>query len=120
MDSIVFERINNLCKENHVTIKKLSEDLGLSDSLIRKWRATTTPSIDKVRLIAEYFGVSTDYLIGLSDVREPAEKLMGDEDFVSLQRARNRMEQRDRDRMMQMLRLAFESAFNDNESDDTP
>lgn len=120
MDSIVFERINGLCKENNVTIKKLSEDIGLSDSLIRKWKTTSSPSVDKVKLVAEYFGVSTDYLIGLSDVREPVEKLMGDEDFVSLQRARNRMEQKDKDRMMQMLRIAFESAFSDNDSNNTP
>lgn len=117
MESAVFERIIDLCKERNVTVKKLSEDLGFAESLIRKWKSTSSPSIDKVRMVAEYFDVSTDYLIGLSDVREPAEKLIGDDDFVSLQRARSRMQQKDRDRMMKMLRLAFESAFDDDSTD---
>lgn len=121
MDSILFDRISELCHEQGITIKKLSEKLGFSESLIRKWKNTSSPSIDKVRLVAKELKVSTDYLIGASSVREPAEKLMADEDFISLQRARSKMGEKDKKRMMNIMRSTFDEIFaeqdkNDNES----
>lgn len=116
MDSIIFTRISNLCKEKGITIKQLSEDLGFAESLIRKWKNTSSPSIDKVKQIADYFKVSTDYLIGLSNIQESAEQLIGDDDFVSLQRARDKMKSNDRERMMKIIRIAFDFAFNDDDN----
>lgn len=118
MDSILYERISGLCKARGITITKMATDLGIGTSLIRKWKQTSSPSIDKVKLIAEYFDVSTDYLIGLSNVEEPAEKLMSDDDFVSLQRARNKMSPTDREKMMKMIRLGFDYAFSDEGSEE--
>lgn len=91
MESVLYTRIKELCENRGISMTKLSEDLGIAASLIRKWKTTTSPSVDKVKMIAEYFGVSADYLIGLSDIQDSAEKLVGDEDFVSLQRAKSRM-----------------------------
>ena len=121
MDSTLFDRISELCQEKGITIKSLSEKLGFSESLIRKWKSTSSPSIDKVRLVAKELRVSTDYLIGASSVREPAETLMADEDFISLQRARSKMGEKDKKRMMNIMRSTFDEIFaeqdkNDNES----
>ena len=41
---------------------------GLWESTIRKWDKNA-PSVDKVMLIADYFKVSVDYLIGRTDER---------------------------------------------------
>lgn len=111
MDSVIYVRIKELCAERDITLAKLEEETGLSSSIIRKWKNNTSPSIDKVKVIARYFNVSTDYLVGLSDISTPAEELIGDEDFVSLQRAKSRMSPQDRDKMMRMLKLGFEYAF---------
>ena len=113
MESVAYQRIMELCRDRGITVTKLAEDVGLSDSLIRKWKSAGSPSISKIRKIAEYFGVSVDYLIGMSDIPDSAEKLMGDHEIISLQRARSKMTQTDRDRMMAMLRLAFDKAFED-------
>lgn len=67
MESVLYTRIKELCENRGISMTKLSEDLGIAASLIRKWKTTTSPSVDKVKMIAEYFGVSADYLIGLSD-----------------------------------------------------
>lgn len=113
MESVLYTRIKELCSQRNVTLAKLEEETGLSSSIIRKWKNNTSPSIEKVRLIAKYFNVSTDYLIGLSDIPTSAEELIGDEDFVSLQRAKSRMSPQDREKMMQMIRLGFDYAFGD-------
>ena len=117
MESILYLRIKELCAERGITMAKLEEDLGIGTSLIRKWKTNTSPSIDKVKIIAKYFGVSSDYLIGLSDIPSSAEELLSDDDFVSLQRAKSKMSAQDREKMMKMIRLGFEYAFKDeNES----
>lgn len=116
MDSLIYTRIKELCSERGITMGKLEEDAGLSESIIRKWKSGTSPSIDKIKLIAKYFNVSSDYLIGLSDISSPAEDLIGDDDFVSLQRAKSRMSTQDKERMMQMIRLGFNYAFHDDEN----
>ena len=115
MDSVLYTRIKKLCAEKGITLTKLEEDLGIGASLIRKWKNTTSPSIDKITLIAKYFNVSSDYLIGLSDIPSPAEELIEDDDFVCLQRAKSRMTPQDREKMMKMIRLGFDYAF---ENDD--
>lgn len=117
MESILYQRIEELCAGKGITMSKLASDLGFSPSLIRKWKGETSPSIDKVKLIAEYFGVSLDYLIGMSEIPSPAEKLMADEDIISLQRARSKMSDQDKDKMMKMIRLGFDYAFSDNNGD---
>lgn len=114
MEPVVYTKIKELCAKHGITMAKLEEDTGLSQSIIRKWKSGTSPSIDKVKLIAKYFNVSSDYLIGLSDISSPAEELIGDDDFVSLQRAKSRMSPQDRERMMQMIRLGFDYAFHDD------
>ena len=117
MESILFQRIRKLCRDRNITIKKMADDLDIGTSLIRKWKTTTSPSIDKIKPIAEYFEVSTDYLIGLTDIEQSAEKLMGDKDIISIQRARNRMSDADRNRMMKSLRATFDYAFSEDEKD---
>lgn len=113
MDSVIYIRIKELCAERGITLAKLEEATGLSSSIIRKWKNNTSPSIDKVKMIAKYFNVSVDYLVGLSDIPTSAEDLIADDDFVSLQRAKSRMSPQDRDKMMRMLKLGFEYAFSD-------
>ena len=61
------EKIKQLCRERKITVAELERRTGISNGQIRKWE-TTTPGIDKVEKVADYFGVTTDYLLG----REPA------------------------------------------------
>ena len=117
MDSIIYTRIKELCAENGITINKLESELGMSQYSIGKWKNTTTPTIDKISRIAKYFGVSIDYLVGATDIRSSADELMKDRDFVSLQHARERLSERDRNRMMAMLKIGFDYAFSDEDED---
>lgn len=115
MASIVYERIKRLCAKKGITIAKLESDLGFGNASIKKWEKMSSPSIDKVVKVATYFDVSIDYLMGRSDIEISMSELVGDEDIISFQRARERMSPKDREKMMAMLKLGFEYAFSDAE-----
>ena len=77
MDSVIFTRIKELCAENNITINKLESELGMSQYSIGRWKSSTSPTIDKISKIAEYFHVSIDYLVGASNVRSTADTMLG-------------------------------------------
>ena len=115
--SILYKRITNLCADNGIPIAKLEADLGFSNALIKKWRKTSSPSIDKVIKIATYFNVSVDYLVGLSNVTVSADELLQDEDLALFQKAKEQMNQQNQEHMMQIIRAGFNMAVNDNTGD---
>ncbi|AVK82425.1 transcriptional regulator [Lysinibacillus sp. B2A1] len=60
------EKIKMLCKEQKISIAELERKTGISNGQIRKWDVST-PGTDKVTLIADFFDVSLDYLLGRTD-----------------------------------------------------
>lgn len=68
----IFERVKELCKEYRISLKKLEEESGLSNGSIAKWR-TYTPRAANLQKVANYFGVSLDYLLCRTDDRNPKE-----------------------------------------------
>ncbi|HFU3705176.1 TPA: helix-turn-helix domain-containing protein [Streptococcus suis] len=61
-----FEKIKELCKKRGITIGVLEEKLGLSRNSIYTIK-NKKPSAERIQLIADYFNVSTDYLLGRTD-----------------------------------------------------
>ena len=62
-----FERIKELAKKRGVNLQKVSEDLGFSTNYLYSLKNKKTPSADHIAKIAEYFNVSTDYILGRTD-----------------------------------------------------
>lgn len=56
------EIIKKLCKDNGITVKALEKQLGFGEKSIFKWDVNS-PSVEKVAAVADYFGVSVDYLL---------------------------------------------------------
>lgn len=61
-----FERIKELAKSRGITLGALEEKLGLSRNSIYTIK-NKKPSAERLQLIADYFNVSTDYLLGRTD-----------------------------------------------------
>lgn len=62
------ERLSLLMENRNVSAYKLSKDTGITQALLGKYkRGANIPSIDKASIIADYFGVTTDYLLGRTD-----------------------------------------------------
>ena len=66
-----FDRIYKLCKDNGLSVTTLEETLGFSNGSIGKLKSKGAhPSADRLQKIAEFFGVSVDYLLTGKDPRE--------------------------------------------------
>ena len=59
---MVFSNIASLCKDRDISIAKLEREIGLGNATIRTWK-TSSPSVDRLKLVADYFGVTVDSLI---------------------------------------------------------
>lgn len=117
MESVLYQRIKDLCERKGISIAKLETELGFGNASIKKWGNVSSPSVNKIIKVAGYFDVSVDYLLGRTDIEGSISEVIGDEDIISFQRARQKMTPSDRERMMQMLKLGFEHAFSDQEDD---
>lgn len=117
MATVVYERIKSLCAKKGITIAKLESDLGFGNSSIKKWEKTSSPSIDKIVKVASYFDVSTDYLLGRSDLEGSISGILGDEDIISFQRAKEMMPERFKI-AKEIIQAGFNFAFSKESEDD--
>ena len=59
---IMFE----LMRQRNITAKQLSEATGISAGNISDWKSgRSKPSMEKLAILANYFNVSTDFLLGV-------------------------------------------------------
>lgn len=62
------EKLKELRTDKGLTQNQLAKKLGFTHTAINLWESKKrVPNFDAVILIAQYFGVSTDYLAGLED-----------------------------------------------------
>ncbi|MBF1197325.1 MAG: helix-turn-helix transcriptional regulator [Fusobacterium periodonticum] len=61
-----FEKIKELAKQRGITLVQLEEKLGYSRNTLYKLK-TQKPNAERISEIADYFNVSTDYLLGRTD-----------------------------------------------------
>ena len=65
---IFSERLKDLLDERNLSIKKFAEDIKIPRTTINNWiLQIKSPKIYYVCEIADYFGVSLDYLLGRED-----------------------------------------------------
>lgn len=64
--SVFSARYDALLKQNKVTHYKLCREVGLNYSSHYGWQHGSTPSLTSLIIIAKYFDVSIDYLVGRS------------------------------------------------------
>jgi len=61
-------RLRRLRERNRLKQYRLSELCGLSSDMVRKYeKGEVKPSVDALEAIADFFEVSTDYMLGRTD-----------------------------------------------------
>lgn len=61
----IWSRIDSLLQEHNMTIYRFSKYIGIPETTLHNWSyGTSVPSVKFLIIIADYFGVSVDYLCG--------------------------------------------------------
>lgn len=71
MGNIFFERYAELCKAVGETPNSVAKTIGASSGSVTAWKNGTEPRNKTLSKIADYFGVSTDYLLGKDTEKAP-------------------------------------------------
>ncbi|MBE7082931.1 MAG: helix-turn-helix transcriptional regulator [Clostridiales bacterium] len=60
--------LKELRNERKLSLKQLVKEIGVSDIAISRWENNLRiPNIEALIKLAQFFGVSTDFLLGLKD-----------------------------------------------------
>ena len=68
MNKVFCERLKELRNDKKLRQSDLGKILHIAPNTVSSWeRGNSSPSIDELKILAEFFGVPTDYLLGLED-----------------------------------------------------
>lgn len=70
------DRIQSLRKAKGISQEQLADQIGVSRQAVSKWESEqSTPDLDKIILLSDFFDVTTDYLLkGIEPVKDNREK----------------------------------------------
>ena len=60
---MIIDKVKALCAERKTNITKVERECGLANATIRRWE-NASPTAENLSKVADYFGVSVDYLLG--------------------------------------------------------
>jgi transcriptional regulator with XRE-family HTH domain len=69
----LYEKIKALAAQKHISIRQLEEKVGIANGTIRQW-GRKNPGVNNVKLVADFFHVTVDYLLGSEEkpsLKEP-------------------------------------------------
>ena len=75
-----FDKLKRLCDERGISTYKACTDIGLNRAAVAKWKNGSVPSGTTAAKLADYFGVTTDYLLGKENKKAPTE--IGERDIL--------------------------------------
>lgn len=72
-------RFSNLKIEFNISNKQVADYLSVSPSAVSRWESgEKSPSIENIVKLAEFFNVSTDYLLGLTNEKQIYKQVLDD------------------------------------------
>lgn len=122
-----YERYLQLCEEAKIAPSAAATKAGFNRGTVSVWKKKyevgldVTPDQDIVDKICNFFGCTESWIRGISEQKEklPANNGMGaDKDMRRIERARGKMSEAEKDKMMKLLELSFSDYFSDDYKDD--
>ncbi len=103
---------------NKITQKDLADKLGISRSYLGDIESGRTAASDEIiHKLAEIFEINESELLNLkyseADYNISKGNNFMDDDLVIIERARKKMSEKDKEKMMNMLKAAFDEYFDD-------
>lgn len=107
-------RIKELRIRRGLTQDQIAAKLNMNRANFSHYeRDTAVPPSEMLGKIADILNTSTDYLLGR--VNKESDLIGEDPEFIIIKRATQKMTSHDKERMMSMLKIAFEEAFKEDE-----
>ncbi len=115
-------RIRELRKQINLSQEALAERLEMKRTNIANYEAgRVVPPGNIILQLAEIFEVTTDYLLGRSNNPKEKNNLL-DDNLRQIQRAKTRLkndaDREKMDRMVEMIKLSFVDAFEEDDDED--
>ena len=111
-----FDRFEDLCKQKGVSKQIACIDCGLSRTAWNKWKAGAIPNGDAVQSLADYFGVTTDYLLTGEETKkaptQEGERKVSDDDIKFALWGTREIDDDVLDRVRQFAKFAQENEKN--------
>ena len=61
---VSYKKYEELLSKNNITSYKVAKDTKLYSALFSEWKVgKSCPKIDKIKILADYFGVSIEYFL---------------------------------------------------------
>lgn len=99
------ERIKILAEAKGLTLPELGERVGVGRTAMYKWDKSS-PSADKLLKVANYLGVSMEYLLGVDENTDET-----DREFITITRKAREMTPEQRKKALKL----WEAVFDDEE-----
>ena len=65
----MYKKFEKLLKETGKSAYQVSKDTGIAQSVLSGWKnGRSNPKVDKLKILADYFGVSIEYLLEEKEV----------------------------------------------------
>lgn len=78
-----------LCSQKNVSPSKAADEMGINRSTVTLWKKNGAKPRQEILIkIAEYFGVSIDYLLGNEVLEKSLDEQLGETDFALLNGAK--------------------------------
>lgn len=109
-----FDRLSSVIAEKNLTFRKVERDCGLANASIRRWE-TQSPRLESVVTVANYLGVSVEYLAtgrcenttGGSVSYDGEEASKWESDLIAMTRL---LSKRDRETAFDIVTMLYEKA----------
>lgn len=60
----MYEKFAELLDKNNKTAYQVSKDTGIAQSVLSDWKTgRSKPKVDKLKVLADYFGVNIEYFL---------------------------------------------------------
>ena len=79
----MYKIFEELLEKNHKTAYQVAKDTGIATATLSEWKnGTYVPKIDKIMIIADYFGVSVEYLTSDAPVENAFNTVNGNGNII--------------------------------------
>lgn len=78
------EQLKSLMAQHEVSAYRISKETGIPQSMIGRWKqGLQTPTVEKIQILANYFDVSVDYLLGNTEQQKNKPTVHEDDELIS-------------------------------------